>query len=63
VTIEQVTPVFVEFSLPERHLAALRARRDAPPPVRLVTSAGGEEIEGTLVFVNNAVDAATGRSS
>lgn len=59
-TLEQVKPVFAEFSVPERHLAALRARRDAPPPVRLATSAGGPEVEGTLTFVDNAVDAATG---
>jgi len=60
VTLEQVKPVFAEFAIPERHLATLRARRDAPPPVRLATSGGGKEIEGTLVFVNNAVDPATG---
>ncbi len=60
VTIEQVKPVYAEFALPERHLAALRARRDAPPPVRLTTSAGGKEIVGELAFVNNAVDSATG---
>jgi multidrug efflux system membrane fusion protein len=60
VTIEQVKPVFAEFAIPERHLAALRARRDAPPAVRLTTSAGVAPIEGTLAFVNNAVDPATG---
>jgi len=60
VTIEQLKPVFVEFSVPERNLAALRARRDAPPPVRLRTSGAKEEIEGSLAFVNNAVDPTTG---
>jgi multidrug efflux system membrane fusion protein len=60
VTIEQVKPVQVEFAVPERHLPALQARRDAPPPVRLGTSAGGKEIEGTLAFVNNTVDPTTG---
>jgi len=59
-TIEQVKPVFAEFALPERHLGALRARRGAPPPVRITPSAGGTPIEGTLAFVNNAVDPATG---
>jgi multidrug efflux system membrane fusion protein len=58
-TIEQVKPVFAEFSIPEQHLAALRARRDAPPPVR-ISSSGGPESEGTLAFVNNTVDPATG---
>ncbi|HET8542485.1 MAG TPA: efflux RND transporter periplasmic adaptor subunit [Anaeromyxobacter sp.] len=60
VTIEQVKPVQAEFAIPERHLPALQARRDAPPPVRLGSSAGGREFEGTLSFVNNAVDPATG---
>jgi multidrug efflux system membrane fusion protein len=59
-TLEQVKPVFAEFALPERHLAALRARRDAPPPVRLTTAAGGKEVVGELAFVDNAVDPATG---
>lgn len=59
VTIEQVKPVFAEFSVPERHLAALRARRDAPPPVTVRTSGGGEA-RGELVFMNNTVDAVTG---
>jgi multidrug efflux system membrane fusion protein len=59
-TIEQVRPVFVEFAIPERHLGALQARRDAPPPVRVRSGAGGRELEGELAFVNNVVDAATG---
>jgi multidrug efflux system membrane fusion protein len=59
-TIEQVKPVFAEFSIPERHLAAVTARRDSPPPVRIRTGAGGREVEGTLAFIDNAVDPATG---
>jgi multidrug efflux system membrane fusion protein len=58
-TIEQVRPVFVEFSVPERHLAPLRARRDSPAPVR-VQAGAGDERAGTLAFVDNAVDARTG---
>jgi membrane fusion protein, multidrug efflux system len=60
VTIEQVKPVFVEFSVPEHHLAALRARREEPPPVRLRASGAERDVEGTLVFVNNVVDPTTG---
>jgi multidrug efflux system membrane fusion protein len=59
-TIEQVKPVFAEFAIPERHLAALRARREAPPVVRVTTAAGGAPVEGTLAFVNNSVDPTTG---
>ena len=60
VTIEQVKPVYAQFTLPERHLAALRARRDAPPPVRIRTAGGAGEAVGTLDFVDNAVDPGTG---
>jgi multidrug efflux system membrane fusion protein len=57
-TIEQVKPVFVEFSIPERSLGAARARGEAPR-VR-VQPAGSPELTGTVAFVDNAVDAATG---
>jgi multidrug efflux system membrane fusion protein len=59
-TIEQVKPVFVEFSVPERHLSALRGRRDTPPPVRIQAGPRGEERIGALAFVDNAVDTGTG---
>jgi len=60
VTLEQVKPVFAEFAVPERNLAALRERHATPPPALIRTSGGGAPIEGTLAFVNNAVDPATG---
>jgi multidrug efflux system membrane fusion protein len=59
VGIEQVKPVFAEFAVPERNLGALRARREAPPPVT-VRAAGGVVATGTLTFMDNAVDPATG---
>jgi multidrug efflux system membrane fusion protein len=60
VTIEQVRPVFAEFAIPERHLGTLRARQGPPPTVRVSSARAGAAIEGTLAFVNNAVDPATG---
>jgi multidrug efflux system membrane fusion protein len=59
VTIEQVKPVFAAFSVPERHLAAVRGRA-GDLPVRIRQQGTDEEITGTLAFVDNAVDAATG---
>lgn len=59
VTLEQLRPVFASFSVPERDLSALRSRRGAPPPVR-IRPAAGPEVTGTLDFVDNAVDPATG---
>jgi multidrug efflux system membrane fusion protein len=59
VTIEQVKPVFAAFSVPERHLGAVRGRA-GELPVRIRAQGAGEEIAGTLAFVDNAVDPATG---
>lgn len=59
VTIEQVQPVFATFSVPERHLAAVRGTGGAPLQVR-VTPSGGQPVTGTLAFVDNAVDGTTG---
>lgn len=59
VTLEQLRPVYAEFSVPERYLAALRARREAPA-VRIRTPGGGPERTGALSFVDNAVDPTTG---
>lgn len=59
VTIEQVRPVLASFSLPERHLAALRAAGPAAS-ARVRAASGGPERAGPVVFVDNAVDAATG---
>lgn len=59
VTLEQTRPVFAEFAVPERHLAALRAPRAAPPPVS-IRAAGGAAAEGAVTFVDNAVDPSTG---
>lgn len=60
VTLEQVKPVHAAFSIPERHLPALRDWRKAPPPVRVEAAGGAPAVTGTLDFVDNAVDAATG---
>lgn len=60
VTLEAVKPVLAEFSIPERHLAALRARRGEPPTVAVRASPGAPELTGTVSFVNNTVDPTTG---
>jgi multidrug efflux system membrane fusion protein len=58
-TLEQVQPVFAAFSVPEQHVAALRARSGPALEVR-VTPVGGEPVTGALTFVDNAVDSTTG---
>jgi multidrug efflux system membrane fusion protein len=59
VTIEQVKPVFASFSIPERHLGALRGRA-LGLQVRVRPAGVDRDVPGTLAFVDNAVDPTTG---
>ncbi|MGH7630628.1 MAG: efflux RND transporter periplasmic adaptor subunit [Gemmatimonadales bacterium] len=59
VVINQLSPILVRFSLPATHLADIR-RYGAETLVVRARPAGGEETEGRLAFVDNAVDTATG---
>jgi membrane fusion protein, multidrug efflux system len=60
-TINQIEPIYVSFNIPEADLARLRARGanhlkvSASPPNQQQTPA-----QGTLSFIDNAVDATTG---
>jgi multidrug efflux system membrane fusion protein len=63
VTITQIRPIRVSFTLPERDLAALRAARSQKqPPIVRVYSAGDTKplATGQLDFVDSSVDTATG---
>ena len=61
VVINQVTPVYVEFSVPESQLTQLRSLRSANVPVTALPQGGGAPIAtGTLSFVDNAIDQQTG---
>jgi len=61
VVINQVTPVYVAFSIPEAQLAALRAAGASKIVVNAVPPNGGATIaKGTLSFVDNAIDPQTG---
>jgi len=64
VTINEVQPVLVRFAVPESDFAELRARggMNKPLPVRIRSAAGdtARVIEGTLAFVDNAIDRSTG---
>ncbi len=64
VTINEVRPVLVRFAVPESDFAELRARGglNKPLPVRIRSAAGdtARVIEGTLAFVDNAIDRSTG---
>lgn len=63
VTITQVRPITVSFSLPERHLPLLRRALAAaePAPVRAALPQSDEPpAVGALSFIDSAVDPATG---
>jgi multidrug efflux system membrane fusion protein len=65
VTITQLRPIYVVFTIPERHLTALRAAQSAGrlPVVVTVPDQLERPITGELTFVDNQVDAATGTIS
>ncbi len=63
VTITQIRPIRVSFTLPERDLAALRAaaRSKQPPAVRVYAAGNSKPLAtGELDFVDSSVDPATG---
>ncbi len=61
VVINQIRPILVRFAVPAPHLPEIqRYRARGPLPVRARPAGGGPESEGTLAFVDNAVDSATG---
>jgi multidrug efflux system membrane fusion protein len=61
VTITQLRPIYVSFTIPERHLADIRAAdSERLPVVVTMPNAPDKPITGALTFVDNQVDAATG---
>jgi len=62
VTIHQLNPIYVTFGVPQQHLAAInRFRADHELPVTVIPPGSDEQPErGTLTFVDNTVDSATG---
>ena len=63
VTINQVHPIYITFSVPEQELPAIRRRmKEAPLIVEgEVLGEAGETPRGELAFIDNAVDTTTGR--
>ena len=62
-TINQVEPIYVTFSVPEAQLAAIKRYMATGQPVGAGEAAGrrsGGEESGKLTFVDNSVDATTG---
>ena len=62
VTINQLRPINVDFSMPERLLPEIRARQHKSPlRISLIDNRGVRHPEqGQLTFIDNAIDQATG---
>jgi membrane fusion protein, multidrug efflux system len=62
VTINQLNPIYVTFGVPQQYLGAInRYRAERALPVKVVPPGNEEQPEsGTLTFVDNMVDSATG---
>jgi membrane fusion protein, multidrug efflux system len=65
VTITQLRPIYVAFTVPEQYLAGLRGAMTAGPVpvVATVPSQPQSPTTGTLTFIDNQVDSATGTIS
>lgn len=62
VLINQIRPIYAQFSVPESHLSEIRARMTAGK-ISVKAQVPNEDrpaAEGVLTFINNAVDVATG---
>lgn len=61
-TINQVKPIYVNFSVAERELPGIRTAMAAGPVAVEALAAGdkGEPVKGKLAFFDNSVDATTG---
>lgn len=58
--LNRVRPLYVSFAVPEKHLPAIRAAQ-AKGALRVnVGVPGGKQAPGKVVFLDNAVDSATG---
>ena len=60
VTINQIRPILVRFSVPAPNLPLLQEHRGKDIIVRAEPTGGGQFSEGSLTFIDNAVDTATG---
>jgi len=61
VTINQITPLYVSFALPEKELGTVRAKMAGGLPVRAaIPDSGHPDEQGVVSFIDNLVDMTTG---
>lgn len=62
VVIRSVAPIYVRFAVPEQYLSGVRdAMKKGTVPVVALPRGGGKPVNGELTFIENTVDAATGK--
>jgi multidrug efflux system membrane fusion protein len=59
-TLNEIEPIYVSFNIPEAQLAELRARGEKNLKVMAFPPNQQQGAQGTLTFIDNAVDATTG---
>ena len=60
VTINQVCPIKVSFTVPGRYFSELKKYQDAGSLKVIITGPAGDEVVGTFSFLDNSVDTTTG---
>lgn len=60
IVINQVAPIYVQFAVPEKYLVQVTAAKNAGPLTVTATPPGGKSVQGTLTFIDNAVNQDTG---
>jgi len=61
VTVNQIEPIYVGFSIPEQQLAELKQYSAGRPlPIEAAPQGGTQRFTGKLTFIDNAVDLTTG---
>jgi len=59
VTITQVKPIYIAFSIPQQYLLSVQQMM-AKGPLFVTVKIGNKEEQGQLTFINNTVDTSTG---
>ena len=60
VVINQISPIYVSFAVPEQHLPDIRAHKAKAPMAVEAEIEKGKMVPGKLAFADNTVDATTG---
>jgi multidrug efflux system membrane fusion protein len=60
VVINQISPIYVSFAVPEQHLGEIRAKKGKAPMRVEAQVEKGNMVPGKLAFADNTVDATTG---